>query len=152
MEMPQATEFMDGDPAVAHPEMTLGEVVPLFSKERVRALPVTDSEGRLLGVVTESDLFLKDKGVPFSIERVPTLLGKPVLKEQLSGADLATQVTVGEIMTRRPVTVGPDVTLEEAAMLMHRRRISILPVVEGDRLVGVIRRIYLLRRIYGPRG
>lgn len=149
MDKLQAAEFMDHDPAAAHPETPLGELVAMFSQERVRSLPVTDADGRLVGVVTERDVFLKDKGVPFSLERVPTLLGKPVLKEQLSGADLATRVTVGEIMTPKPVAITADATVEEAVMIMHRRRIPVLPVVEDGKLVGIIRRIHLLRRIYG---
>ena len=47
------------------------------------------------------------------------------------------------------MTITPDTLLEEAAMLMHERRLSVLPVVEGERLVGMVRRINLLRRIYG---
>jgi CBS domain-containing protein len=145
----QATEFMQHNPVAAHPEMSLADLVALFSREHVRALPVVEDDGRLVGVVSETDLFLKNKGVPFSLEKVPTLLGQPVEKDHLAECELATQVTVGEVMTDQPVTISSDATLERAAMLMLTHRHSVLPVVEGNRLVGMVRRIYLLRQIYG---
>ena len=148
MEKLCATEFMEREPVTARPEMPLSELVALLWGRRVRALPVVDDEGLLVGVISETDLFLKKKGVPFSLEKVTTLLGEPVVGG-LEGLKRTDRVTVGEVMTDHPVTITPDSLLEEAAMLMHERRLSVLPVVEGERLVGMVRRINLLRRIYG---
>jgi CBS domain-containing protein len=53
-------------------------------------------------------------------------------------------VTVGEVMTEDPVTVSPEETLVETATLMAEQRRKILPVVEGERLVGVITRMDIL--------
>ena len=145
-----ATEFMETEPACARPDMPLAELVALFWRERVRALPVVDGE-RLVGVISETDLFLKQKGVPFSLEKVTTLLGEPVSPDRLSNLARCDRVTVGEVMTDHPTTVAPDTTLEQAALLMHERHLSVLPVIDGERLVGMVRRIDLLRRIYGVR-
>ena len=142
-----ATDFMEPDPVFAGPDMPLSELVPLFWAERVRALPVVE-HGRLVGVVSETDLFLKEKGVPFSLETVTTLLGEPVAGDRLAGLERCDKVTVREVMTDHPVTITPETTLEDAAMLMHERSLSVLPVVEGDMLVGMARRINLLRAIY----
>ena len=145
----RASEFMEKDPATANAEMPLCDLVSLLWTERVRALPVTDAIGQLIGVVSETDLFLKNKALPFSLERVPTLLGQPVAKDEITEFEPANRVTVAEIMSKRPVTIGPDTTIEEAAMHMLYRRLSVLPVVEGDRLIGMVRRLNLLRGIYG---
>ena len=145
----KVADFMERDPVSAHPEMPLAELVRLLWRERVRALPVVDAEGRLLGVVSETDLFLKEKGVPFSLEKVTTLLGEPLAKGPLEGLGLAGRVAVADVMSDHPVAIAADTTLEESALLMHERRLSVLPVVEGERLIGMVRRIYLLRRIYG---
>lgn len=143
-----ATDFMEPDPVFAGPGMSLCDLVTLFWAERVRALPVVE-HGELVGVISETDLFLKEKGVPFSLEKVTTLLGEPVAGDRLAGLERCDKVTVAEVMTDHPVTITPRTTLEEAAMLMHERHLSVLPVVEGDTLVGMVRRINLLRSIYG---
>lgn len=145
----EVAEFMEHNPVAARPEMPIADLVVLLSRNHVRALPVVDDEGRLIGVVSETDLFIKSKGVPFSLEKVPTLLGQTVEKDHLADMEPPEQVTVGEVMSEGPVTIGPNSTLEEAAMLMFKRRLSVLPVVDGDRLIGMVRRIYLLRQIYG---
>ncbi len=143
----RAPEFMEKNPTAARPDMHLSEVVAMMCRRHVRALPVADDDGRLVGVVTETDLFLKEKGVPFSLEKVTTLLGEPVT-DHLAGLEQCHRVTVAEVMTDHPVSIPPDTTLEDAAMLMHKRRLSVLPVVDGERLVGMVYRINLLQRIY----
>lgn len=145
----KVAEFMEYDPVAARPEMPLAELVALFSQRRVRALPVVDEEGRLVGVISETDLFIKNKGVPFSLEKVPTLLGQTVEKDHLADIEPPAQVAVSDVMSDNPATIGADSTLEDAAMLMFKRRLSVLPVVDGLRLIGMVRRIYLLRQIYG---
>ncbi len=114
----------------------------------VRAVPVVGDDGRLLGVVSETDLFLKEKGVPFSLEKVPTLLGQVVVQDELQDFELCQRVKVEEVMTDGVTSVEASATLEEVAMLMYERGFSVLPVVEGDRLVGVVRRIDILTRLY----
>lgn len=144
----KATEFMERDPVAVHADTSLTDLVALFSQQKVRALPVVDGNGKLAGVISETDLFLKYKGVPFSLEKVPTLLGQTLEKDHLTDLEPPVRVTVGEVMSDKPITIGPDSTLEDAAMLMLKRRLSVLPVVEDDRLIGMVRRIYLLRLLY----
>lgn len=144
-----ATEFMERDPVVARPEMPLAELVELLWRHHLRALPVVDGDGNLVGVVSETDLFLKEKGVPFSLEKVTTLLGEPMTKAHLEGHEGSEKVTVAEVMSSHPIAIRPATTLEDAALLMHKRHLSVLPVVDGEKLVGIVRRIHLLNRIYG---
>ena len=144
----QATAFMEHEPVAATPGMELTDLVELFWRERVRALPVTEAGGRLVGVVSETDLFLKNKGVPFSLEKVPALLGEAVAKDELAELEVSAGITVADVMTAHPVTITADTTVADAAMAMLDRGLSVLPVVDGDRLVGMVRRIQLLRRIY----
>lgn len=144
------SEFMSRDLTSARKEMTLPELVALFKEKKVRGLPVTDEDNRLLGVVTERDIFLKEKGVPFSLETVPTLLGEVVDRGDIDRVDeRCRQVTVEEVMRTNVATASESDTLEDIAMLMYEKNLALVPVVEGDRLVGVLRRIYVLRQIYG---
>ncbi len=144
-------DFMEKRPVRVHTDTPLAEVVRLFFRHRVRALPVVDDNGRLVGVISERDLFPRKKGVPFSLEKMVTLLGQPIDKDQLTRHEGTASATVGETMSSRPVTIGPDTTIEDASMHMLDRRLSVLPVVEDGKLVGMVRRINLLQGIYGDR-
>jgi len=112
-------------------------------------MSVVDEGGNLLGVVSETDLFIKEKGVPFSMEKVPTLLGQVIGEDQIEDIDLGKGVTVREVMTRDVITIDSSATLEDAAWLMHKKKLSLLPVISDGSLVGEVRRISVLRVIYG---
>ncbi|OLT26130.1 hypothetical protein BJF83_04590 [Nocardiopsis sp. CNR-923] len=122
------------------------EVVEILVGRRVGALPVTDAEGRVAGVVSEEDLLHKEefKGgdyVPPPRARLRARLGT-------GGAarDKAEASRAAELMTSPAVTVGPDSSVVEAARLMERRGIKHLPVVDEEkRLVGIVSRSDLLR-------
>jgi len=142
------SEFMSRDLTAASKEMPLTELVTLFKENKVRGLPVTDEDNRLLGVVTERDIFLKEKGVPFSIETVPTLLGQVIDKADIDQVERCRQVTVEEVMRANVATVTETDTLEDVGMLMYEEKRALVPVVKNDKLVGVVRRIHVLREIY----
>ena len=141
-------DLMEKDPVSTRPETSLIELVAQFKRYGFRAMPVVDEGGQLVGVVSETDLFLKEKGVPFSIEKVPSLLGEVVAEDELQDFEPTRRVKVEEVMSSSIVTIEPDATLEDAAMLMFKRRFSLLPVVEDGRLIGVLRRIDILQRLY----
>ena len=141
-------DLMEKDPVTTKPETSLIELVAQLKRYGFRAMPVADENGKLLGVVSETDLFLKEKGVPFSIEKVPTLLGQMVAEDELQDFEPTRRVKVEEVMSSTIVTLRPEATLEDAAMLMLKRRFSLIPVVEDGKLVGIIRRIDILRRLY----
>jgi CBS domain-containing protein len=137
MKQTPVSEFMSRDLTSARKEMPLTELVALFKKNKVRGLPVTDEEDRLLGVVTERDIFLKEKGVPFSLETVPTLLGQVVDKQDIDQVERCRQVTVEDVMRANVSTVTVTDTLEDVGMLMYEERRALVPVVEDEKLVGV---------------
>ena len=96
-----------------------------MKQRRIRRLPVVDRNGRLVGIVTRGDVreASPSNATSLSIYEIHYLLS---------------QLAVEAIMTRNPRTVTPDTTIKEAARLMLDHKISGLPVVEGDQLVGII--------------
>lgn len=142
-------EIMSRKPVVARGDQHLPELVALMRASRLRSLPVVDDSGRLIGVVTESDLFLRPKGVPFSFEKLPSILGQIVVKDELDQVDLCKKVRVEEVMTSNVTAVGEDTALQDVAMLMYERKLTLVPVVAEGKLAGVVRRIDLLEIIYG---
>ena len=143
------TDFMRQPPVTTRPDTTLVELVADLQLKGVRAMSVVDDDGMLLGVVSETDLFIKEKGVPFSMEKVPTLLGRVIGEDQMDDLELSKGITVRDVMTRDVVTIDTGATLEDAAWLMHKQKLSLLPVISDSELVGEIRRITVLRVIYG---
>ncbi len=101
------------------------DAVALLKKHQIRMLPVMD-EGKLVGVVTDRDLkrVSASDAIPFEIHELAYKL---------------TQIKVGEVMTRPPITIPFDYTVEEAAELLLKHKISGVPVVDHEgRVVGTI--------------
>ncbi len=142
-------EFMQREPVSAHPEMPLPELVTLLRDGGYRALPVTDADGKVVGVISETDLFLKEHALPFSTQKVPSLLGEMIGKDQINQVAGCREMTVDEVMHPSAVTIGEDITLEDLSLLMCERHLSMVPVVRDDLLVGVVRRGDILAILYG---
>jgi CBS domain-containing protein len=137
-------DVMSRPALTVHPETSLKDVVRLLVEHRISGLPVTDAEGRVVGVISEADLLQKEQGAAnVSHRRLAWLLGETTeTRSQL--AKLAA-TTAGEAMTAPAITIGGDRPLTEAAALMTSRQVNRLPVVEADVLVGVVSRADLIR-------
>lgn len=104
------------------------------SIERLRSqiedcFPVVDKDRKLVGIVTGSDL-LHVLRVPVGLPVVGGTLTKNVMKSMARNA--------GEIMTKRPITVAPEMTIQETLNIMASHKFRHLPVVEDEKLVGLI--------------
>lgn len=116
------------------------EVVRRMQEYRVSALPVVDDDGRLVGIVSEADLILKED--PELDEGSRLFEGRHRRHER----EKAAGVVAAELMTGPVVTVPPDAALGDAARLMHRKGIKRLPVVDDDgRIHGILSRSDLLK-------
>lgn len=111
--------------ATTHPEVPVMAARELMRKRVLRHLPVVDPRGRLVGIVTDRDL-RQVVFMPTLRDRVPEV------------GELLQRLTVSDIMTRAVIVVKPGARIDEAARLMHEKRLGALPVVERGRLVGII--------------
>jgi CBS domain-containing protein len=138
-------EIMETDWPTLGAESTVEEAIKLFAEARVSGAPVVE-DGRLIGIITEGDLIFQDAEIkaPGFLDILGGIipLGNPeeYRREVLKSAG----VTVGEVMTEDPVTVTPEATLAETATVMAEQRKKLLPVVDGEQLVGVITRMDIL--------
>ena len=110
------------------PEDTVRDANRILQENRIHHLPVVVGE-ELVGIVSDTDI------------------RQWILKEQQVGGDgTVSRRTgiVGELMVRDVVAVTPEDTIEDALLILHRRRFGALPVVEGKRLVGIITRLDIL--------
>lgn len=114
------------------------EIATKLTEHRVSAFPVLDEEGRVIGVVSEADLLTKEALEFDTHGKVSSMLHH---REQVKAAG----VTAADLMTRPPVTIGPNESVSHAARLMYARRVKRLPVVDDDRrLVGIVSRADVL--------
>jgi acetoin utilization protein AcuB len=119
---------------VVKPLVSIQHARELMAAGRVNQLPVV-VDGRLVGIVTDRDL--RD-AFPSVFDAGPLERQKPK-----AGAD-PRGISVESVMSPNVLTVGPGDSVTEAARRMRRERIAALPVVEGERLVGIITRSDLL--------
>ena len=124
-------ELMTGAPITVTPDAPVFEARQLMLKERIRHLVVTEGT-RLVGIVTDRDirLNLPSQATSLSVWEVNYLLAK---------------LTVGKVMSRTVITVGPDREAHEAARLMLEHKIGALPVVDGERVIGILTETDILR-------
>lgn len=115
------------------------DVVRIMERWKVSALPVLEGDSRVIGVVSEADLLLKEEFRDSDPDRFTQLRRLPDLAR--AGA-----LTAGELMSSPAVTVHGATTLAEAARIMARRAVKRLPVIDDEgRLEGVVSRSDLLK-------
>ena len=120
----------------ATPEPPFKQLEQLMAEHRISAVPVGDTEGVTVGVVSEADLLLKSEAVGGGRG------WSPGSRQRDSKAHAQ---TAGGLMSSPALTVAPDAPLAAAARLMRKGSVKRLPVVEGGRLVGIVGRADVLK-------
>jgi CBS domain-containing protein len=116
---------------MSHPVRTLerndilSNADSVMRNERIRHLPVLDDVGRLVGIISQRDLFLN---------ALVRALGYGTMARDRSFRSIA----VKEVMTEDVVTTTPETPITAAAQMMVDRKIGCLPVVENNVLVGIL--------------
>jgi acetoin utilization protein AcuB len=106
-------QIMSSQIVTISPDRRVGQALKLMQQHQIRHLPVTE-QGRMVGWITSRDL------------------------REVLLASMLEEIKVGDVMVQAPLSVTPDTEVEEAARLIHEHKIGGMPVVEGDKLVGVI--------------
>jgi CBS domain-containing protein len=134
------SEIMTPDPVTVTPETGVTEAARLMVDRRIGALPVMDG-GRLVGLVTEGDLIHQDVKLEFPtyIQLLDGFIMYPPAQTKFENElKKAVAATVGEVMTPEPITVQADSSIEDVATLLVERDVSRIPVLDGDKLVGIV--------------
>jgi acetoin utilization protein AcuB len=116
---------MTHKPFTVTTDTSLKEALELLEQHPFRHLPVVDADGNLQGIVTKRSLLLSSptSATTLSVFEVDYILS---------------HTQIGQVMSSPAIAVEPDLPLEEAARMMIDNRIGCLPVVEGEKLVGII--------------
>lgn len=130
------SDVMSKNVLFAHLHHSFTELCRLFFEMNIHHLPVVDDSGRLIGIISANDV-LKAYG-----RQIPTL-------GRADEATLNRKITIEDLMTPNPIYISPEATLKEAAEKLTAHNIQSLPVLAGDKVVGIITSRDLMRHFSG---
>lgn len=137
----KVVDVMTKDVIAVRADTPLQEIARLFKERRISAAPVIDSEGEVIGIVSEDDLFLKQKKVRRLGTHAPAIFGQFVEPEDIAEIyEKARGLTAADVMTKAVATVDPQDQVGQAAGTMMRDGLRSVPVTHDGKLVGVISR------------
>ena len=142
----RAHQIMTRSVITITPDATILEAAKTMLRHHVSGLPVVDAAGKLVGIVSEGDFVRRSEiGTQRKHGRWLTFL--------LGAGTAATDYVheygrkISDVMTSEPLTIAEDATLEEIVTLMETNGVKRLPVMNGDKLVGIVSRANLLQAV-----
>ena len=142
-----AQEIMTREVVSVTVDTSLKDLAHKFMETRYSNMPVLDQAGKLVGVISETDLIEQQQPL-----HIPTVMAffdgvfyldsEKRFKEEVARV---TATTVGELCRRKPVTCSPTASVREIAALMAKNKAHLLPVIENDKMIGVVARLDLIR-------
>ena len=133
--MDTVAEIMTTDLVTIEPQNSVATAIRLMRQGQLRRLPVVQ-DGVLVGLVTSGDL-----------RRITGLAS--ILNDQSQDNFLWQHIPVGNVMTRDPITLSPDVPITEAARLLVDHKLGGLPIIDEGHLVGIVTTSDLLHSMIG---
>ena len=127
-------DFMTKNPYYTNPKEQIYNVKSMMDREKFSKVPVLDDSGKLVGVVTKTDLkkAMPSEATTLDIYELSYLLSK---------------ITVDKVMKKDPITVQKDATIEEAAKIMSEKGLSSLVVMDGEVLTGILSKSDLFKAL-----
>lgn len=123
------SDLMERKVVTVAPNESVSRARELMRQHAIRHLPVVLAERELVGVVTDLDVHMPE---------VPGLE---------KDAEFFADTPIEQVMTTHPVTLGPDATTQDAENKMRSHKVACIPIVEGDRLVGIVTSTKLLEAV-----
>lgn len=144
----QATDVMTTRVVTVRPDTSVREVARILLSNRISAVPVVDTEDRVLGMLSEGDLMRRaETGTDDRRSWWLSLLADDRAEAFVKSHGMRAR----DVMTRKVVSVSENAPLGEVATLLERHRIKRVPVVRGGRLVGIVSRANLLHGLVAMR-
>ena len=142
----QARDLMTRTVATVLPATSVQAAARRMLDVGVSALPVVDTTGRLVGIISEGDLLRRaETGTErrnswwLGLVASPGERAREFIKSHGS--------RVGDVMSRQVLTTGPETPVDEIATLLEEHGIKRVPIIDGDKLVGIVSRADLLRAL-----
>ncbi len=144
-----ANDIMTQEVISISPETEIAQAAKLLLTNRINGVPVINDAGELVGILCQSDLIIQQKNIPipslFTLLDgfIPLTSSKKLDKE----VEKIAATKVADAMTPDPVTVNSDTGIEEIAALMVEKNYHTLPVVDANKMVGIVGKVDVLRTL-----
>ena len=142
-----ARDLMTAPVITVNPAATVGDAARLMLEHNVSVLPVLDAQEKLAGILTHTDFGLNPRYRPLA-NNIYTLLGANTAPQHIE--DVSRRVSskpVRDVMRRQVITVQQDAAIADITEVMLRKHIHRVPVMDDDKLVGIITRHDFLKLI-----
>lgn len=144
----KASDIMTTGVVSVGPDASVQDIAATLLRNRISAVPVVDPSGRLVGIVSESDLMRRAEAG--TERRHSAWLEMFTSKQTLADEFVKSHSRkIADVMTRKVVTVTPDTPIAEVAHVLERNRIKRVPVMSDGKVVGIVSRANLLQALAG---
>lgn len=146
-----AKDIMTKNVTTVRAATTIEELARILMEHKISGAPVVDDNENLIGIVTENDLISRDKRL--HIPTVMRLFDSFIMLESPGRIEKEikkmTAITVNDIYTKEVITVAEDTPVQDIATIMSEKKVHLIPVVEGKKILGIIGKIDLIKGITG---
>ncbi len=154
--MKKVREIMNKNVICFTPENTVFEVAKVLYENNISGAPVVENE-KVVGIISESDIvkFISTKLGIESSHKIPSLgilifeilkIGKDYLKMKKEMKTIS-EVKIKNLMSKKIISIDPEASLFDAANLMEKHDVNRLPVIENERLIGIVTRADLIKAL-----
>jgi CBS domain-containing protein len=135
-----AKDIMTKDVITVKPGTSVEDLSSLLVKHGISGAPVLDDSGALYGIVTENDLIRQNKRlhIPTVVSFLDAAIYLESSKKFEEEVKRVTATKVGDICMRKVVTITEDTTVVDIATIMSEKKVYLLPVVKGNKVVGIV--------------
>lgn len=142
-------DIMTRDVISVRPDTPIRDVAKLFLAHGISGVPVVDADGSLAGIISEADLIIREANLHFPsyLQILDTFIIFGDRKRYDEEVRKVLASTAEQVMTTEVFTTTPDAELGEVARVMFEEKINRLPVLDGDRVVGIISRHDIIRQM-----
>jgi CBS-domain-containing membrane protein len=147
--MLKVKDIMTRELITVSPETEIVHATKLLLENHINGVPVTDETGKLVGILCQSDLIVQQKKFPTPsfFRLLNGLIPMTSMKQIEKQVQKIAATTVAQAMTKNPVTVQPDTSIEEVAALMVDKNFHTIPVMDEGKLVGILGKEDILRTL-----
>ena len=142
----QVREFMTSDVITVRANTPVHDIAALMVEKRISGVPVLDANGQVIGILGQGDLLHRTEvGTERRHKWWLRVFGDPnALAREFSKAH---GLIARDVMSKNVISIGPDAELREAADMLDRHKLKRLPVLENERLIGILTRGDLVRAL-----
>ncbi len=146
-----AKDIMTKSVTTVRATTTIEELARILMEHKISGVPVVDDNENLIGIVTENDLISQNKRL--HIPTVMRLFDSFIMLESPGKIEKEikkmTAITVNDIYTKEVITVAEGTPVQDIATIMSEKKVHLIPVVEGKKILGIIGKIDLIKGITG---